>query len=99
MKKISQKKNKFATCLAVTAVALLFAGGQVYAQKAPNQPNMNKIVGDSPVQSANQRHRTLHSERKAAAVRLRGLYIHAREQHRDEEIRTHGRHDKKVGGI
>ena len=98
MKKISQKKNKLATCLAVTAVALLCAGGQVYAQNTPNQPNKNKNVGDSPVQSANQRHRTPHSERRAAAVRLRGHYIQAREQHMAEQIRTHGRHDKKVGG-
>jgi len=78
------------------------SGGGSNAQAKPhNQSSSNIInnnsygVGDSPVQSRNQRQKTRHSDRKAAAARLKVSYIIARNKDIAEQVKNHGH--KKAG--
>ena len=88
MRVIDMKKN-FVLGLSLTILSALGGGSMEYAIGAPASAN------NPPPQSQNRRHRTPHSQRRDAAVRLK----HSSQVAHDQELnRQKARHGKKANG-
>jgi len=89
------KANKLALRLSLTILVALWGGG-AYAKNTPSQNAMS--TGD-PIQTQNKRQKTLHSDRKAAAVRLKhaNQIARANEIHRQGSKQNQGQKDN--GGV
>jgi hypothetical protein len=85
------KRNKLATGLFMTVLVAFAVGSLAHAKGPATQNQIN--IGDS-IQTHNQRQKTPHSARKAAAARLKGVYETAVAEDTARQVKEHGHHGR-----
>jgi hypothetical protein len=80
-------KNKFVIGMSLTMLVALWGGGAAYAEDTSTDKPETKA---EQIQSQNTRHRMPHSERRAAAARLKVANQGARDNEMARQVREHG---------
>ncbi|MCX7102828.1 MAG: hypothetical protein NTX38_15440 [Methylobacter sp.] len=87
-------KNKLTKVLCLTTLVASLCGGVAYARNGSNLPRATEA---EQIKSQNTRHKTPHSDRKSAAMRLKMSYTQQRQERPNDFDKVHQEHQRQKG--